>query len=151
VALFGRTPPLVAAAKPPVASGIAGTVVVTDADGETFPLSGVRLILTCDAQEAPRVEVSDESGAFRFDRAPLSSCRIVTDVQGFAAATADVRGNSGDIRFHLRAVPIFVGLNVVPDGGATGRMRGEGTGGKLPRGAQKVPRGTGEPRTNQNE
>jgi hypothetical protein len=92
---------------------VAGTVTATGADGNRFPAEGVRLILTCEPGEAPRVEVSDQQGAFAFEAVPVSGCRVVTELQGFAPATGVVRPNSGDLRFELKTVPIFAGVNVV--------------------------------------
>ena len=53
-----------------VEAGVGGDVTLTAADGTTVPASGVRLILHCAAEPSERLEISDEAGAFRFERVP---------------------------------------------------------------------------------
>ncbi len=99
-----------------------GRVALTGADGATFAAAGVRLILNCEAEPLPRVEISDEQGAFRFERVPVDGCTISTDLQGFRSATAAIKApHVTDLQFHLEVEPVFASVTVI--GGASGDAR----------------------------
>ncbi|HWF85497.1 MAG TPA: carboxypeptidase regulatory-like domain-containing protein, partial [Vicinamibacterales bacterium] len=83
-----------AAAQAP-SSVVAGTVSVPAPDGSPFVVPGVTLTLTCGSSE-PKVEVSNERGEFRFVGAPLGSCAIAAELQGFKTATTTVAVNAGE-------------------------------------------------------
>ncbi len=74
---------------------VAGTVSVPAPDGSPFVVPGVTLTLTCGSSE-PKVEVSNESGEFRFVDAPVGSCAITAELQGFKTATTSVVVNAGE-------------------------------------------------------
>ena len=69
---------------------VVGTVMLTAADGKTFPGEGARVTLTCAADAATRTEVSDEHGAFRVVNVCAGRCSIQADVQGFSAPPVSV-------------------------------------------------------------
>jgi hypothetical protein len=99
-------------------SSVAGSVSLTDADGATFAAAGVRLILKCASEPLPRFEISDEAGAFRFERVPGIGCAISTDLQGFRSDTAAVEPpHTTHLRFHLEVVPAAASVTVT--GGAS--------------------------------
>jgi hypothetical protein len=94
---------------------IGGTVTLTAADGNTFPGEGVRVTLTCAADETPRTEISDQHGAFRFMNVPVDRCSIDADAQGFTmrpVTAVTVAGEMVEANLHLVVVPVRVGLIV---------------------------------------
>jgi hypothetical protein len=95
---------------------VAGTVTVTDATGAVVPAPGARVTLACPASPAPRVEISDDSGTFRFVDVAPDECSLTTDLQGFAPATEHVAVTVRDattIDLHLKTVPVRVGVDVL--------------------------------------
>jgi hypothetical protein len=105
-------------------ASIAGGVTLTAADGASFPAAGVRLILNCESERLPRVEISDERGAFRFESVPADGCTIVTDLQGFSSRKAAIKaGAPPEVQFHLETEPIFAGVTVTAGAPAEVRIR----------------------------
>ena len=108
-------------------ANVGGEVTLTAADGATFPAAGVRLILNCESQPVPRVEISDERGAFRFESVRADGCTIVTDLQGFSSASATIKaGEAAGLRFHLEVEPIFTSLTVTGKASADVPIRRHG-------------------------
>jgi hypothetical protein len=102
-----------AAADPSAA--IIGTVMLTAADGGTFPGEGARVMLTCAANGTTRTDVSDEHGAFRFLDVPVDRCSIEADVQGFLAPPVSVVTVADQVvatDLHLGVAPLRAGVNV---------------------------------------
>jgi Carboxypeptidase regulatory-like domain len=98
---------------------IVGTVTLTAADGAAFPGEGARVMLACPADGTARTEVSDEHGAFRFRDAPVDSCSIQAELQGFVGqpvgvVTAARRVVGTDL--HLGIAPLRAGVNVAGTG-----------------------------------
>jgi hypothetical protein len=94
---------------------IVGTVTLTAADGGTFAGEGARVTLACGADSTAMIEVSDEQGAFRFLNAPVDSCSIEADVQGFVAQPVRVVTVAGQVvgaDLRLSVAPLRVGINV---------------------------------------
>ena len=94
---------------------IVGTVVLTDAAGETFAGDGVRVLLACGADDVTRTGVGDEHGMFRFLNVPAGSCSIQADVQGFVAPAVlvvTVAGETTEADIHLGVAPLSVGVSV---------------------------------------
>ena len=105
-----------------VEAGVGGDVTLTAADGTTVPASGVRLILHCAAEPSERLEISDEAGAFRFERVPAAGCAISTNLQGFRSETAAIEtARTADLRFRLEVDPVFASVTVTGGGLAHGR------------------------------
>ena len=105
-------------------ASVAGEVILTAADGSTFPGAGVRLILSCESERLSRVEISDKRGAFRFLSVPANGCTVVTDLQGFRSAKAAIKaGKAAGLRFHLKVDPIFTGITVWGEASDTVRIR----------------------------
>jgi hypothetical protein len=105
--LSALTPAAAIADVSPTAT-IVGTVMLTTADGSTFPGEGVRVTLTCPSDGSALTEVSDEHGAFHFRNVPVDSCSIQADVQGFAAQPVSVLTAAG------QTVACDVQLGVAP-------------------------------------
>lgn len=78
-------------------ASVAGSVAVARPDGEPMVLPGVTVTLRC-AGDEPRVEVSNEQGAFRFEGVPADrhSCSIVAELQGFSSATRAIAVAAGE-------------------------------------------------------
>jgi hypothetical protein len=101
-----------------VGTTIVGTVVLTDAAGETFAGEGVPVVMACGADGMTRTGVGDEHGAFRFPDVPVGSCSIEADVQGFVAPAVVVVTAPGEtvetveVDLHLGVVPLSVGVSV---------------------------------------
>lgn len=117
--LSGVAPLLAIAAPGPGATNIGativGTIVLTDAAGETFAGEGMRVVLACGADDMTTTGVGDEHGAFRFTNVPVGSCSIEADVQGFAAPAVLVvtaAGETVDADLHLGIAPLRVGVSV---------------------------------------
>lgn len=94
---------------------IAGTIGLTDAEGEILSASGVRLTVSCDGTDISRAVVSDERGEFRFTDLPAGSCTIVTDLQGFVPAIAHatvVADDTVTLKLALHTVPVRAGILV---------------------------------------
>jgi hypothetical protein len=94
---------------------IVGTVTLTAADGGTFPVEGARVTMACLADAMTRTEVSDEHGAFRFPDAPVDSCSIQAEVQGFVGQPVGIVTAAQQvvgIELHLGIAPLRAGVNV---------------------------------------
>ena len=94
---------------------IVGTVMLTDADAIVSAGDGARVVLACEADRAPRTEVADERGAFRFPDVPIDSCSIEADVQGFLGQPLTVLTTAQQVisvDLHLEVIPLGVGMNV---------------------------------------
>ena len=99
-------------------SSVTGRVTLTAANGVKSPAAGVQLNLTCEAEPQLRVEISDQQGAFRFERVPAEGCTISTDLQGFRSESAAITPRpAAELRFHLEVEPIFASVTVT--GGAS--------------------------------
>jgi len=104
-------------------ASVTGRVALTAADGAKSSAAGVRLILNCEAEPLPRVEISDEQGAFRFERVPADGCTISTDLQGFRSATAAVKARQvAELQFHLEVEPVFASVTVIGAASADARI-----------------------------
>ena len=93
---------------------VAGVVHVETPDGSSFPISGVRLTLTCRSQTATTI-MSDEQGRFKFANVPDGICSVVTDVQGFKAKTAPLKHagiDQVDLQISLQLEPLYSALTV---------------------------------------
>jgi hypothetical protein len=64
---------------------VSGTVSLPSPDGQRVVVPGVTLTMTCAGLE-PRVDVSSETGEFRFADVPPGDCSIVAELQGFKSA-----------------------------------------------------------------
>ena len=110
-AAFGYAPVAMAQGDAVAEAGsVTGRVTLRAADGVKSAASGVRLILNCEAEPEPRVEIADEQGAFRFERVPVDACTISTDFQGFRSENAAISIPRADLRFHLEVEPVFVSV-----------------------------------------
>ena len=74
---------------------VAGTVSVPAPDGQPFVVPGVTLTLTCGAA-APRIEVSNERGEFRFADVPAGECTLTAELQGFKSTTTNIVASAGE-------------------------------------------------------
>ena len=76
----------VAKAQGPVVEHVAsvtGRVTLTSQPTERHhPLAVCDRSLNCEAAPLPRLAISDEQGAFRFERVPADGCTISTDLSG---------------------------------------------------------------------
>jgi carboxypeptidase family protein len=84
---------------------VSGTVSLPSPDGQPIDVPGVTVTLTCDAQQ-PGVEVTDDQGHFRFAEAPVGSCVIAAELQGFKSANKTVvvaAGATVDVALRLDA------------------------------------------------
>jgi len=68
---------------------VSGTVSLPSPDGQPVVVPGVTLTLACAGLE-PRVDVSNETGEFRFGNVPPGDCSIVAELQGFKSAEKTV-------------------------------------------------------------
>jgi len=68
---------------------VSGTVSLPSPDGQPVVVPGVTLTLTCAGLE-PRVDVSSETGQFRFADVAPGDCSIVAELQGFKSAVKTV-------------------------------------------------------------
>ncbi len=68
---------------------VSGTVSLPSPDGQPVVVPGVTLTLTCAGLEA-RVDVSNETGEFRFADVAPGDCSIVAELQGFKSAEKTV-------------------------------------------------------------
>ena len=73
---------------------ISGTVSLPSPDGQPVLVPGVTLTLTCAGLE-PRVEVSSDTGEFRFGDVSPGDCSIVAELQGFKSAVKTVAVKPG--------------------------------------------------------
>jgi len=85
VVLLASLPAEVAIAQTPTGT-VSGTVALPSPDGQVAVVPGVTLSLTC-ADTEPRVDVSNETGQFRFADVPVGNCSIVAELQGFKSST----------------------------------------------------------------
>jgi hypothetical protein len=76
-------------------TAVAGTVSVPAPDGQPFVVPGVTLTLTCGAA-APRIEVSNERGEFRFADVPAGECALTAELQGFKSTTTNIVASAGE-------------------------------------------------------
>ena len=82
---------------------VAGTVSLPSPDGQPVMVPGVTLSLTCAGVE-PRIDISTETGQFRFTDAPVGDCSIVAELQGFKSAVKAVAvrpGETADVALRL--------------------------------------------------
>src|SRR5919204_2136210 len=72
-------------------SAVAGSVSVVGPDGSAVVIPGVTVTLACAGGE-PKVEVSDDTGAFRFSDLVVGpgTCSVAADLQGFKSASVAV-------------------------------------------------------------
>ena len=94
---------------------VVGTVMLTAADGKTFPGEGARVTLTCAGDAATRTEVSDEHGAFRVVNVSAGRCSIQAEVQGFSAPPVSVVTIVDQVvvaDLHLGITPLRSGVTV---------------------------------------
>ena len=68
---------------------VSGTASLPSPEGQPVVVPGVTLTLTCAGLE-PRVDVSSETGEFRFGDVPPGDCSIVAELQGFKSAEKTV-------------------------------------------------------------
>jgi carboxypeptidase family protein len=68
---------------------VSGTASLPSPEGQPVMVPGVTLTLTCAGLE-PRVDVSNETGEFRFADVPPGDCSIVAELQGFTSAAKTV-------------------------------------------------------------
>jgi len=100
-------------------STVVGAVTLTAGDGSMWAGDGARVALVCGDDRTTRTEVADHRGAFRFLGAPVGSCSIEAEVQGFAAqpiAIVTAAGQAVEIHLRLGVVPVRVSVNVVGSG-----------------------------------
>jgi Carboxypeptidase regulatory-like domain len=76
-------------------TAVAGTVSVPAPDGQPFVVPGVTLTLSCGAA-APRIEVSNERGEFRFADVPAGECTLTAELQGFKSTTTNIVASAGE-------------------------------------------------------
>jgi outer membrane receptor protein involved in Fe transport len=109
---------------------VSGTVSLPSPDGQPVVVPGVTLTLTC-AEIESRVEMSSETGRFRFSDVPVGDCSIVADLQGFKSALKALvvkPAQAADLALQLDVDALHVEVSVVGslntgDGGvATARV-----------------------------
>src|ERR1700704_402359 len=83
-----------AVAQTPTGS-VSGTVSLPSPDGEPVVVPGVTLTLTCAGME-PRIDVSSETGQFRFADVPVGDCSIIAELQGFKSAVQALAVQPGE-------------------------------------------------------
>jgi hypothetical protein len=96
------------------AGTVAGTVSLPAPDGQPAVVPGVTLSLTC-AGTAPRSDVSNEQGQFRFSEVPAGACSIVAELQGFKSAVTAIavkRGETADVTLRLDLDVLHEEVNV---------------------------------------
>jgi hypothetical protein len=76
-------------------AAVAGVVSVPAPDGQPFVVPGVTLTLTCGGG-APKIEISNERGEFRFVDVPAGACALAAELQGFKTSTTNVAVNAGE-------------------------------------------------------
>jgi len=74
---------------------VAGTASLPSPEGQPVVVPGVTLTLSCAGLE-PRVDVSSETGEFRFADVPAGDCSIVAELQGFKSAVKAVAVKAGE-------------------------------------------------------
>ena len=75
---------------------VSGTASLPSPDGQPVLVPGVTLTLTCTGLES-RVDVSSETGQFRFVDVPPGDCSIVAELQGFKSAVKTVAVQPGGV------------------------------------------------------
>jgi hypothetical protein len=113
--LAACTSPSVAAAQEAVAvevTSVVGAVTLTAADGADFLAAGVRLIVTCESERFQQIAISDDEGMFRLERLPPRGCTLVTELQGFRSASAEIQAGQTRLQFHLEVEPIGTGVTI---------------------------------------
>ena len=106
---------------------VVGVANVTAADGQTFPVPGVRLTLTCGIETTATTEASTKEGKFEFANVPVGHCVVSAELPGFKSARAPLRIAAADVidlPLHLELDTIYMGLTVTgvpPDGDRAGR------------------------------
>jgi len=94
---------------------VSGTVSLPSPDRQPAVVPGVTLSLTCVDME-PRIDVSNETGQFRFADVPVGDCSIVAELQGFksaARALAVKPGETADVSLTLDVDALHVEVSVI--------------------------------------
>src|SRR5258705_1609073 len=114
VVLLASLPAEVAIAQTPTGT-VSGTVALPSPDGQVAVVPGVTLSLTC-ADTEPRVDVSNETGQFRFADVPVGNCSIVAELQGFKSSTTGLTvkpGDTADVSLTLHVDALHVEMTVI--------------------------------------
>ena len=93
-------------------TSVVGAVTLTAADGAGFLAADARLIVTCEFERFEQIAISDDEGMFRLERLPPRGCRLVTELQGFRLASADIQAGQTRLQFHLEVEPIGTGVTI---------------------------------------
>ncbi len=94
---------------------ISGTVSLPSPDGQPAVVPGVTLTLTCPRIE-PRIEVSSETGQFRFADVPAGDCSIIAELSGLKSAVKALavrQGETADVPLRLDVDALHVEVSVV--------------------------------------
>ena len=94
---------------------VSGTVSLPSPDGQPVLVPGVTLSLTCPGAE-PRIDVSNETGQFRFGDVRAGACSIVAELQGFKSAVKALAvkpGETADVSLRLDVDALHVEVSVV--------------------------------------
>jgi carboxypeptidase family protein len=94
---------------------VSGTVSLPSPDGQPVVVPGVTLTLTCAAAE-PHIDVSNETGQFRFADVPAGDCSVVAELQGFKSAVKALTvkpGETADVSLRLDVDALHVEVRVV--------------------------------------
>jgi hypothetical protein len=94
---------------------VSGTVSLPSPDGQPVVVPGVTLTLTC-AGTDPRVDLSNETGQFRFADVPAGDCSIVADLQGFKSAVQALAvkpGQTADVALRLDVEALHEEVSVI--------------------------------------
>src|SRR5882672_1929895 len=104
-----------AATAQPQTGIVSGTVSLPSPDGQPVVVPGVTLALTCAGME-PRIDLSNETGQFRFADVPAGDCSIVAELQGFKSAVKALTvrpGESADVSLRLDVDVLHVEVSVI--------------------------------------
>ncbi len=94
---------------------VSGAVSLPSPDGQPVVVPGVTLTLTCAGVE-PRIDVSSETGQFRFTDVPAGDCSIIAELQGYrstAKALTARPGETADVSLRLDVDALHVDVSVV--------------------------------------
>src|SRR2546428_11977298 len=94
---------------------VSGTVSLPSPDGQPVMVPGVTLLLTCAGME-PRIDLSNETGQFRFADVPVGDCSIVAELQGFKSAVKALAvkpGETADVSLRLDVDALHVEVSVI--------------------------------------
>jgi hypothetical protein len=94
---------------------VSGTVSLPSPDGQPVVVPGVTLSLACAGIE-PRIDVSNETGQFRFADVRVGACSIVAELQGFKSAVKALAvkpGETADVSLRLDVDALHVEVNVI--------------------------------------